>query len=322
MTSIYQAAQSHAVWFDHTSRGRLLLTERDRLDLMNRLSTNRLVDLPEGHARATLFLNANARILYHTLVLNRGETVMVITEAEQGAGFEAFLRRNIFWNDKLDIKSVTDSLHHIGIYGPQSAEVVAQWWPDAAMLDHYQFAMDVGAWLVRVDDIADAPAYWVMGPPDFMTEVHAHLNTLQIPQAAAEDYDLLRIEAGLPAVGHELTDAYIPLELGLWNAVSFNKGCYTGQEIIARMESRGKLARMLVQIESDTPLNVGDSLQNQAGKTTGTITSTAVHPESGKVHGLAVVKSADATAQTILQTLNAVPVHVVSTVGNYDAQYD
>ena len=61
---------------------------------------------------------------------------------------------------------------------------------------------------------------------------------LTIP-AGSLTYNVLRIRAGRPGVGHELSTDYIPLELGLWDEVSFTKGCYTGQEIIARMESRG-----------------------------------------------------------------------------------
>ena len=61
------------------------------------------------------------------------------------------------------------------------------------------------------------------------------------------------MEAGLPEFGHELGDEYIPLEANLWNDVSFKKGCYTGQEIIARMESRQKLAKRLVGLRFDEP---------------------------------------------------------------------
>src|SRR6185295_4976010 len=78
--------------------------------------------------------------------------------------------------------------------------------------------------------------------------VWAELLTLGLIPAGSLTYNRLRIRAGRPGVGHELTQDYIPLELGLWDEVSFTKGCYTGQEIIARMESRGRLAKTIITV--------------------------------------------------------------------------
>jgi aminomethyltransferase len=110
------------------------------------------------------------------------------------------------------------------------------------------------------------------------------------PTGAAERqaYEALRIEAGLPAAGREITSEAIPLEVGLWEAVSFSKGCYIGQEIIARMESRGRRARQLAGVRLEqaaqpgAPLRQGNSLQ-------GSLTSVAESPRLGWI-GLAVVR--------------------------------
>jgi aminomethyltransferase len=95
---------------------------------------------------------------------------------------------------------------------------------------------------------------------------------LVVADEAAFDY--LRIEAGLPRYGRELTLDYIPLEANLWADVSFSKGCYIGQEIIARMESRGKLAKRLVKLRPSAPITAGAAITAD-GKTVGTITSVA-----------------------------------------------
>ena len=81
------------------------------------------------------------------------------------------------------------------------------------------------------------------------------------PECDRDLYDLLRIESGIPEIDHEISDEYIPLEANLWGDVSFSKGCYIGQEIIARMESRGKLAKMLVGVESASPLMAGTKIE-------------------------------------------------------------
>src|SRR5690606_27230476 len=69
--------------------------------------------------------------------------------------------------------------------------------------------------------------------------------------AGSLTYNVLRIRAGRPGVGRELSADYLPLEVGLWDEISFNKGCYTGQEIIARMESRSRLAKTIVTLALD-----------------------------------------------------------------------
>jgi aminomethyltransferase len=102
-------------------------------------------------------------------------------------------------------------------------------------------------------------------------------------------FDYLRIESGQPRFGLELRTDYIPLEANLWDDVSFNKGCYTGQEVIARMESRGRIAKKLVKLRSDAPIDSGAEIR-AAGKKAGQVTSTANGPQGPLA--LAYIKTA------------------------------
>jgi aminomethyltransferase len=102
-----------------------------------------------------------------------------------------------------------------------------------------------------------------------------HLLDTGIMPVDEATFDYLRIEAGLPRFGRELTLDYIPLEANLWPDVSFTKGCYTGQEIIARMESRGRLAKRLVRLRAAEPVAAGTPVMAN-GKEVGSITSAAV----------------------------------------------
>jgi folate-binding protein YgfZ len=104
------------------------------------------------------------------------------------------------------------------------------------------------------------------------------------------------VEAGHGAFGRELSEEYIPLETGLWDAISFNKGCYVGQEIIARMESRGRLAKQLCGLRLPEGLPDGLALPaklDAAGKEAGDLTSVVESPRHGLI-GLAYVRSAHA----------------------------
>ena len=131
-----------------------------------------------------------------------------------------------------------------------------------------------------------------------LVEKLAKSGMMQIDEAT---FDYLRIEAGLPRFGHELSEDYIPLETGLWNDVSFAKGCYIGQEIIARMESRGKLAKKLVRFSAESPLTAGDITSN--GKKAGTLTSVANAEHGSVALGYVRTKVLD-SAEAILQAGN------------------
>ncbi len=105
-------------------------------------------------------------------------------------------------------------------------------------------------------------------------------------------YGALRVEAGVPAMGAELTEKTIPAEAGILDAtVSFTKGCYTGQELVARIDSRGgNVARRLLGLRLDGPADPGAALE-AGGKSAGWLTSVAHSPELGWI-GLGYVARA------------------------------
>jgi aminomethyltransferase len=109
-------------------------------------------------------------------------------------------------------------------------------------------------------------------------------------------YEVLRVEAGYAAHGHELSLEYIPLETGLHDAVSFTKGCYVGQEIISRMDSRKRLAKQLRGLRlsglAEAPARLA-----VAGKEAGDLTSVVQSPRFGPI-GLAYVRTAHAEPGT------------------------
>jgi aminomethyltransferase len=103
--------------------------------------------------------------------------------------------------------------------------------------------------------------------------------------------ETLRIEAGIPRYGQELGEDTIPLEAGLWDALSFNKGCYVGQEIVERARSRGHVNWKLVGlvVESEAPPPAGEKLA-RAGREIGEVTSSCFSPTLAKTIALAYLR--------------------------------
>ncbi len=107
-------------------------------------------------------------------------------------------------------------------------------------------------------------------------------------------FERWRIEHGIPKARHEMVQDYNPLELNLWNWISFTKGCYIGQEVIARLDTYNKVQRALCRISADREISQGLVLCDHAGTEIGKVTS-VLNEESGSI-GLAVIRTSAAAA--------------------------
>ncbi len=195
------------------------------------------------------------------------DSFVLDTDAGAGAAVEARLRRFLL-RTKAEISAV-EEVEGLAVRGPGA---------DAA---------DVAA-----DGAIRLPSGWP-GTTGYDV-VAAGASAGAVPLAPVEALDALRIEAGVPAMGRELTDRTIPAEAGQWvvdASVSFTKGCYTGQELVARIDSRGgnvpRPVRGLVVEGVDLP-PAGASVRGSDGAEVGTVTSSAHSPRLGNV-ALAVV---------------------------------
>jgi folate-binding protein YgfZ len=113
----------------------------------------------------------------------------------------------------------------------------------------------------------------------------------------AEALEAWRILRGLPSPGHELTGDHNPLEAGLRDAVSFTKGCYVGQEVVARLNTYGKVARAIIrlELESGAPVPVQGAAIVHRGSTIGAVTSATLPPGRKAPVAIAYVKSREIT---------------------------
>lgn len=292
--SEFEAALQTAILLDRSHEGRILLTGRDRLDLVNRMSTNNVEALNEGEGCATIFTNANARILFRTVCLSRPEGLLLISEAGQGNGLAAFLKRNIFFGDQIRVNDISGSTAQFAIHGPTARAVVETIsaettdWPVMGSV-----AVELGGCLLTLARRKPISGeHWlVICPAERAVAVHRDLLHIGaqsgLKPGGSLSYNALRIRSGRPA-GRELSADYIPLEVGLWDEISFSKGCYTGQEIIARMASRERLAKTLVKLDLAESVAAPATVYAD-GKTIGTLTS-CVSAANGMIYALAVVR--------------------------------
>ncbi len=299
------SALTGAILLDRSHEGRILLAGRDKFSLPNRMSTNELMNLMPGAGAPTIFTNPNARILFRALCLSMDEGLLLISEAGQGAALRTYLQRNIFFGDQVTVADSSGDTAQFAIHGPTADQVMASLRADLPELPLFASAkIDTGfceLTIARRKSICGA--HWlVICPAQKAATMHHWLLDLGGAQglrpAGSLTFNSLRIRSGRPA-GIELSQQFIPLEVGLWDEVSFNKGCYTGQEIIARMESRGRLAKTLVKVAllefESAPATVYAN-----GKPVGTLTS-SVKAANGQLYALAVLRTSNARPDTPLE---------------------
>ena len=311
----YQAAHEAAVVVDLSARGLIELKGRSRLDLIDRMSTQAVKELAEWQGAATVLTTDIGRIIDRVMLYASDDRILMLTGEGHADALVKYLRRNIFYNDDLQVTWL-GGLLLLGVYGPRAGEMLAEvgletealplhhWRVSSIPIINAQLApIDPGGGLPRAQKIeafelfcmifrADPIAgdgYYLLFQPEHAEQLFTLLSLVGFTLIDEETYDYLRIEAGRPRFGRELTLDYIPLEAGLWDDVSFSKGCYTGQEIIARMESRGKIAKRLTRLRPASPVAAGAEIVAN-GRPVGTITSAADGP-AGPV-ALGYVKTA------------------------------
>jgi len=291
LADVITASRTTAVLFDRSVEGRLRALERDRLDLLQRMSTQDLTGMAAGEARRTVLTTAIGRMVDVLTVLNRGDTVLCLTGPGRAQAVRRWLAGYTFYNDKVKFEEASGGLAQFGVYGPRAGAALDTVANGAQALEPQQFVERDGVLVLRGHPFGK-PGYTVIVPVERAGETRAALIGAGVVPGDETAYQALRLALGEPEAGHEITEEYIPLEANLWNAVSFSKGCYIGQEIIARMESRGKLARRLVGLRLSGPVENGAEVRRGAALV-GSVTSAGDVPGLGPV-ALAYLKTSAA----------------------------
>ena len=291
--SVYKAAHQTAVLVDRSDLGMLKISGETRLDLIHRMSTQAVNGLQSGEGAATILTTDIGRIIDRLILYVGSDTVYALTGENNSDNIAQYLMRFVFFKDDFHIQDISSQTAIFAVYGPQAIHFLGEQagLPEVNFPLHHWREAEIGgvaAYLHRTDPI-NGYGFFIMCEAAESDALWQFLNETSLVTADEAAFDLLRIEAGLPRFGREMTQDYIPLETGLWDDVSFNKGCYTGQEIIARMESRGKLAKRLVELQPTVAVEPGSPVL-AGGKVVGSITSAAVGP-NGPV-ALAYVKTA------------------------------
>lgn len=286
----YSAARAGAAYWRVPDSGWVLVGGADRVDFVQRQTTNDARRLQPDRTQLTVLTSATARILDVWRLVPEADAIGLVTLPGRGAATAQYLQRRIFFLDKVTVTEASDTLAQVDVIGPGAPDALAALGlanppaPDTLA----EFELPGGTMRALGPSSALAPGWRLLAPPAAVDALEDRLRAAGAIPLAPDVYDVLRVEAGLPAAGRELSDAYTPLETGLRAAVAEAKGCYTGQEVIARQINYDKITRQMVGLRLDAPVLPGAAVQVE-GRGAGEVTSAVVSPTLGPI-ALAVIK--------------------------------
>lgn len=272
---------------DRSSRLRLVFSGEKAKESLGGLVTNDVMALAAGQGQRAVALTPKGRVIAMVRVFDRGSELLVDCEPESAESFMAMIRK--FVNPRTaKYTLISDSSACLAVHGPQSAKLLAP----LLQLDHA--ALDalptLGFWrsedgrveVIRSDELS-VGGFEIVASPERIAALRAELEAQGIHEADATQVEMLRIERGLPRFGLEMDAETIPQEanLDVLGAISFTKGCYTGQEVVARIHFRGRVNRHLRWLRSEAPLPLGAVILDAEGKEVGDVRSSTVSAERG-----------------------------------------
>lgn len=228
------------LFFDLGSTSVLKLNGAESLDLLHRITTNDVARLAPGEARETLFVTEKGRLIDRVAVLARGSGADLLPSGGAASTLKEWIEKFIIMED-VSLELAPGIAHRAVISIPaESAPPVPAWLPAA------------GRWTERPAEgilLAVRTLHAGCDRTDLLLEGEAPTGITSDGRAAgAEEWERFRIRSGIPAHGKEITDAFNPYETNLAGAISFTKGCYIGQEVIARLDTYDKVQRELVLV--------------------------------------------------------------------------
>lgn len=272
----------------------------DRVDLLNRLSTNDLTQLTAGKGLQTVLTTDKARIIDVLMILNDTDRSIIVASPDMGTTITKWLRTYTITDD-VRTTDATAETSMLEITGARAADVVR-------MVTGVDVALfTIGEWTkIIIDDqdlyIFRMPpsvelSYWIAGnhaAVGVLKDALKDIAGLEKPLTES-DVEYVRVMQGIGASRHEWTDAYNPLEANLLHLTSFTKGCYIGQEIIARLDSYNKVKQRILGFASDSALHVGDTVVVEDA-VVGAITTVTKGRETSKWYALGYIRGEQAHA--------------------------
>ena len=287
-----QAARQGVALVDHSHWGRLKISDDDRIRFLHNQSTNDFQRLKPGQGCDTVFVTSTARTIDLATAYVMEDAVLLLVSPNRRQQLIEWLDRYLFPMDRVELKDVSSESATFSLIGPESDALLKKLGVEIpigeAYASHQQLTLDELPVRVAVGSGLALPGYTLIVPADDAAKLWQTLTAAGAIPTGDRIWEQLRIEQGRPMPERELTEDYNPLEAGLWQTISFSKGCYIGQETIARLNTYKGVKQQLWGVRLGAPVQAG-SVVTVEGEKVGKLTS-FTETERG-LFGLAYIRT-------------------------------
>ena len=295
-----QIVHSGNTFCDLSHYGLIAAYGEDTVNFLQGQFTNDIAQVDETHSQLSSYCTPKGRMLTNFRIFKQGETLYL--SLPQPLLEPVLNRLRMFvMRSKVTLEDASDALMRFGFNGPDAdkqlkaiTDSIPENVNDSVQCDDCS--------IVRTHGID--PRFEIYGQLDAITKLWQSLD-VNATAVGSHIWQLLNIQAGIPVIVPETVEAFVPqmTNMGLIDGINFKKGCYTGQEIVARMHYLGKLKKQMyrISVETNEAPKAGDKIfaeNSTAGTGTGVVVSAEMNAD-GKFEALAVIQIADANNQTL-----------------------
>lgn len=310
----YEALRTRAAVVDRSHRHRMRLRGPKAAEALTGLVTNDVLALEEGHGMYAAALTPKGKIVADVRIFRDADGLLVDAPRRAATAWAEMVRKYV--NPRMAAHSdESAALRDVGIFGPQSRQIVSALTgaPASALAvvppyGHVSVLLDGDpsrhVMAVHSRELGEE-GYELIAPADLFDELWSRATEAGATPMGLAAWEIARIEAGRPEWGVDMDDATLPQEANLeeLHAISYTKGCYVGQEVVARVHFRGHVNKLLrgIRATGSEPPPMGATLLDASGKTVGDVRSTAVSPVLGAI-GLAMTRREVAPGSSLVAT--------------------
>ncbi len=272
----YMLVKNNVVYFENKQLQIALLKGKDSLDFINRISTNEVLSLKVSESIQTVLTSEKGRIIDVVTLLSLGNNeVLLVSSNNSLESTIRWIKKYVIMDD-VSVKQI-NTYTAFELHGPRSTDFANELFS----LENYDFSFqnfskhhESGSLVFRIPSISEISLLLLIPTAQLDSEDNLSMKKIienSITFISEFDRELLRIHAGLGKSPNELNENYNPLEAGLLHIINFKKGCYIGQEVIARLDSYNKVKQRIFGITSTVQINELDSIfvdSKEVGKVT------------------------------------------------------
>jgi folate-binding protein YgfZ len=299
--------ESHVGLADRSDRSRIEITGPDRAKFLHNLTTNEIKRLEAGRGCEAFVTSPQGKTIGYLIALVGRQRIVARTDPGGAETLLAHFQKYGVFDDVsiVDQSAATFELH---LAGPKASMLLHRAGCGLpAEIDYAHVTTELEGCPVRVihESPTGLPGLTIIGERNsvgsVMDVLSWHSHEVGLTRIDPDRFELLRIEAGTPVFGKDITDKNLPQEFGRdARAISFVKGCYLGQETVARLDALGHVNQILkgLLFEQPSPMPGPGAPLEEQGKRVGVLTSVAFSPSLGAPVALGMVRTTHATAGT------------------------